>query len=165
MIIFRAVAYYIMTVSHLGTGLLNHRVKKWNMTVVMTDLDRTYSPQQQALMLLSVSISNITSFNIAVCVMINDYHHLKGGGSGAFIKVLHDSHVGHACNDCNGSTICIYSWTENFSLTVMLRGLMFMKMKPHLHNGTVMVDMDKNRLIEIPPNGGEPPDIGLTRTW
>ena len=33
------------------------------------------------------------------------------------------------------------------------------------YNGTVMVDMDKNRLIEIPPNGGEPPDIGLTRTW
>jgi len=28
-----------------------------------------------------------------------------------------------------------------------------------------MVDMDKNRLIEIPPNGGEPPDIRLTRIW
>ena len=21
---------------------------------------------------------------------------------------IHDSHVGRACNDCNGSTICIY---------------------------------------------------------
>jgi len=28
--------------------------------------------------------------------------------SRVFIKELHDSHVGHACNDCNGSTICIY---------------------------------------------------------
>ena len=40
--------------------------------------------------------------------MINDYHHhLRGEGGRVFIKELHDSHVGHACNDCNGSTICI----------------------------------------------------------
>ena len=37
-------------------------------------------------------------------VVINDYHHLRGEGGGVFIKELHDS---HACNDCNGSTICI----------------------------------------------------------
>ena len=59
-------------------------------------------------MLLSVSIDNNMSFNIDVCVMtrvykllvvINDYrHHLRGEGSGVFIKELHDSHVGRACN-------------------------------------------------------------------
>ena len=42
-------------------------------------------------------------------VVINDYHHhLRGEVGGVFIKELHDSHVGCACNDCNGSTICIY---------------------------------------------------------
>jgi len=47
-------------------------------------------------------------------VMINDYHHhLRGEGGVVFIKELHDS---HACNDYNGSTICII---ENFSLTAM----------------------------------------------
>ena len=50
---------------------------------------------------------------IDVGVMINDYHHhLRGEGGGVFIKELHDSHVGHACNDCNGSKV----YTENFSL-------------------------------------------------
>jgi len=36
------------------------------------------------------------------------YHHVMEEGGGAFLKELHDSHVGRACNDCNGSTICIY---------------------------------------------------------
>jgi len=31
----------------------------------------------------------------------------QGEGGGVFIKELHDSHVGCACNDCNGSTIRI----------------------------------------------------------
>ena len=45
----------------------------------------------------------IMSFNIDVGVMINDYHHhLRGEGGGN-----HDSCVGRACSDCNGSTICI----------------------------------------------------------
>ena len=51
------------------------------------------------------------SFNmyIDVGVMINVYHHhLREEGGGVFVKELHDSHVGRACNDCNGSTICIY---------------------------------------------------------
>ena len=79
--------------------------------MVMMDLTRTYSPQQQALVLLSVSFDNIYYViqYIDVGVVINDYHHhLRGEGGGAFIKELHDSHVGHACNDCNGSSICIY---------------------------------------------------------
>jgi len=41
--------------------------------------------------------------------MINDYHHhLRGERGGVFIKEVHDCHVGRGCNDCNGSTICIY---------------------------------------------------------
>jgi len=52
---------------------------------------------------------NIIIQYIDVGVMINDYHHhLREEGSGVFIKAVHDSHVGRACNGCNGSTICIY---------------------------------------------------------
>jgi len=52
---------------------------------------------------LSVSIDNIMSFNVDIGVVINDYHHyLRREGDGVVIKGLHDSHVGHACNDCNG---------------------------------------------------------------
>ena len=29
--------------------------------------------------------------------------------------------------------------------------------KPYLHDGTVMVDTDKYRLVGIPPSGHEPP--------
>ena len=47
----------------------------------MTDLDRTYSPQQQALALLSVSMDNIMSFNIDIGVMINDL--ITSGEKGA----------------------------------------------------------------------------------
>jgi len=50
---------------------------------------------------------NIMLFNIDVSVVINDCHPLREGGDGAFIKVLHESHVGRACNDCNGYMICI----------------------------------------------------------
>ena len=35
--------------------------------------------------------------------------------------------------------------------------------KPRLHDGTVTEDMDKYRLVKIPPSGREPPDVGLTR--
>jgi len=37
------------------------------------------------------------------------------------------------------------------------------KKKPRLHNGTVMEDMDKYRVVRIPPSGHEPPDVSLTR--
>ena len=37
------------------------------------------------------------------------------------------------------------------------------KKKPRLHNGTVVEDTDKYRLVRIPPSGHEPPDVGLTR--
>ena len=35
--------------------------------------------------------------------------------------------------------------------------------KPRLHYGTVTEDMDKYRLVKIPPSGRETPDVGLTR--
>ena len=35
--------------------------------------------------------------------------------------------------------------------------------KSLLHDGAVTVDMDKYRLVGIPPSGREPPDVGLTR--
>ena len=41
--------------------------------------------------------------------------------------------------------------------------LYIMKMKPCLHVGTSTVDMDKNRLVEIPPSGQEMPDVALTK--
>jgi len=43
--------------------------------VVMMDLDKNQFPAT-ALVLLSVSIDNITSINIDVSVVIGDYHHL-----------------------------------------------------------------------------------------
>ena len=50
--------------------------------VVKMDLDQNlYSPQQQALALLSVSMDNIMSFNIDVGVMINDL--ITSGEKGA----------------------------------------------------------------------------------
>ena len=35
-------------------------------------------------------------------------YHLRRKGGGVLIKELQDSHVGRACNDYNGSTMCIY---------------------------------------------------------
>ena len=35
--------------------------------------------------------------------------------------------------------------------------------KPRLHDGTVMEDTDKYRLVRIPPSGREPPVVGLAR--
>ena len=58
--------------------------------VVMMDLDQTYPPQQQALVLLPVSTDNIMSFNVDVVVMTNDYHcHLRGRGQDILAVVSH----------------------------------------------------------------------------
>jgi len=77
--------------------------------MVMMDLDQNLFPSTANFGLLSVFIGNITSSNIHAGVMINDNHcHLRGVGGRVFIKELHNSHVGHACNDCIGSTICRY---------------------------------------------------------
>ena len=37
-----------------------------------------------------------------------------------------------------------------------------MKRKPRPHDGIVTIDLEKNRLVEIPLIGSEPPDDGLT---
>ena len=37
------------------------------------------------------------------------------------------------------------------------------KTKPRPHDGTATIDLDKNRLVEIPLSRSEPPDDGLTR--
>jgi len=93
-----------------GTGLLNHHVKKGNKMVVMIDLDQNLFPSTASFGASFYSIDNNMSFSIDVGVMINDYHHLRGEGGRVFFNELHDSHVGHACNHCNGSTICIYQF-------------------------------------------------------
>ena len=73
--------------------------------VVMMDLDKNLILSTASFGAF-VSIDNI---NIDVGVVINDYHcHLRGEGGRVFIKELHNSHVGRACNDCNGSTIGMY---------------------------------------------------------
>ena len=38
-----------------------------------------------------------------------------------------------------------------------------MKRKPRPIDGTVMIDLDKNRLVESSLSGSDPPDDGLTR--
>ena len=71
----------------------------------------------QVLVLHSVFMNNIKLFSIYVGVFISDYHYLMGGWSKAFIKELHGSHVGCACNDndCNDSIICIYYHEQKIS--------------------------------------------------
>ena len=143
--------------------------KEARSVVVMMDLDQKLfsSPQQQALVLLSVSIYNIYYVNQYRCWCCDQWLSLlsQGEGGRVFIKDLHNSHVGHACNDCNGSTICMYyekktsAWqkcSEDTYSTCHER-------KPRLHDGTVTEDTDKYRLVRIPPSDREPPDVGLTR--
>ena len=63
------------------------------------------------------------SIDVGATVVINDYHNLRGEEGR---EELNDSHVGCACSDCNGSTICIY---QNFSLTAMLDNFVLHIMK------------------------------------
>jgi len=67
------------------------------------------------------------SFNIDVVVMIKDYHHCMGGGGRPFIKELLDSPASCACNDCNGSTICIYTKLQSDSNVLRIHILHVMK--------------------------------------
>jgi len=66
----------------MGTGLLNHHVKKGSMMVVMMDLDQNLFPSTVSYGASFCSINIIMSFNMDVVVMVNDYHHLLGGGTG-----------------------------------------------------------------------------------
>jgi len=91
-----------------GTGLLNHHAKRGNKMVVMMEEPIPLNSKLCCFFLFSLIIYIIMSFNIATCrccVVTNVYHHLRGERGGVFIKKLHNN---HACNDCNGSAICIY---------------------------------------------------------
>ena len=55
------------------------------------------------------------------------------------------------------------SLTDTVSHVLRIPVLNVIKRKPRLHDGTVMVDTYKNRLVEIPPSSGESPNDGLTR--
>ena len=80
--------------------------------------------------MFSIPLVTIMSFNICVGVVINDNHcHLRGEGGGE----LHDSHVGRACNDCNGSSICIYNEQE----LVMFGGYIFLHVMKGSHASTM----------------------------
>ena len=85
----------------VATGF-NH-VKKGSKMVVMMDLDQNLFPSTASFG-ASVSIDSIMSFNVNGIVIIV----ISGEGGGVFIKELHDGYVGHARNDCNGSTVWIY---------------------------------------------------------
>ena len=65
------------------------------MMVKMMNLDHGIDdgPQQQVLVLHSVSINNIMPCIVDIDV-INGYHHLKGGGGGA-ITLLRELNYGH----------------------------------------------------------------------
>jgi len=90
----------------LGIGFLNHHATKGSKMVMMMDLDQNLFPSTVS---SGASFCSIDNINIHVDVVINDCHcHLRGEGGRVFIKELHDSHVGCACNDCNGSTIGMY---------------------------------------------------------
>ena len=83
-----------------------------------------------------------------------------------------DSHVGRACSDCNGSTICIYhdrklqpdsDVLRIHILYVMDTFSIHHEREPRLHDGRVTEDTDKYWLLRIPPSGREPSDVELTR--
>jgi len=100
---------------------------------------------------------------VDVVVIVNDYHYLMGGGGGPFIKELHNSHEGRACNDYNGSTICIYismnrklqpdSNVLRIYILHIMKGSHTSMARSHGRYGQVQVG-------SIPYSVCEPPDVG-----
>jgi len=88
-----------------------------------------------------------------------------------FIRDNDDSNLGHVF--CNGSTFYIYDDQKTpVSLAVPVSNVLrihvphcsyVMKRKPCLHEGTLTIDPNKNRLVEIPPSYGELPDDEMIR--
>jgi len=118
--------------------------------------------------------SNATEIdcNITPCidvgVVISDNHHLRGGDKegvrhSLFIRELGDSHVSHVFAMAPCSAYIMNKNHLTHSSMFCIYTFYVMKRKPHLHDGTVMEDTDKNRLAEISPSGREPPDVILTR--
>ena len=68
------------------------------------------------------------------------------------IRELDGSHVGHvlAMAPSTFKTLASQCW----SLVLVRRSALYvMKTKPRLHDGRVTIDLDKNRLVEIPHSG------------
>jgi len=82
-----------------------------------------------------------------------------------FIREHDNSHVAHA----HGSKVCIYHEQKTSALlTITVSSVVRIhfytsRWKPHPHDGTITTTLDKNRLVEIPPRSGEPPDNELTK--
>ena len=79
-------------------------------------------------------------------------------GHSLFIRELNDNHIGHVR----------YIFTDHeqsisASLSISVRNILGIEKKPHLHDGIVMVDLDKNIFVEIHPCSGKSSDDGLTR--
>jgi len=87
----------------MGMGLL---IKKGNKVVVMMDQDQNLFPSTAS---FGASFHNIMSFSTDVVVVINNYYHLRGRHLSKSSTIeLHNSQVGRAYNECNGSAIRIY---------------------------------------------------------
>ena len=121
--------------------------KEARSVVVMMDLDQNLFPQQQALVLLLISIDNIYYVIQYRCWCRNQW--------------LSSSSQVVLANDCNGSTICIYyilnrklqpdSNVLRITYSTRHERKPRLGMKPRLQDGTVMVDTNKYRLVGIPP--------------
>ena len=140
--------------------------KEARSVVVMMDLDQNLFPLTASFGLLSVSIDNIYYVIQYRCWCRDQWLSLSSQGRRGWI--IHDSHVGCACNDCNGSTICIYP-EQKLQPVLLFWGYIFKK-GSHASEGShastmaqFTEDTDKYMLVRIPPSGREPPDVGLTR--
>jgi len=55
--------------------------------------------------------------------------------------------------------------TSTWYVNVLRIHILHIMKGSHTSTMAVMVDTDKYRLVGIPPNSREPPDIGLTKIW
>jgi len=59
-------------------------------------------------------------------------------------------------------TSALQLWSLRNVGRIQCHVLYVVKRKPYLHDGRVMIDLNKNRLVEIPPSSVKQPDDGLT---
>ena len=109
------------------------------------DVDLTLGTEQ-ALMLHFVYISYFVVMKICLVLSLRGGH---GGGAHPSSDQRARWQSRRSCA-CNGS-----KYVQNSSLAVLVRrsALYVMKKKPCLHDGRVTIDLDKNRLVEIPHSG------------
>ena len=140
--------------------------------VVRMDLDQNLFPSTASLALLSVSMDNIMSFNIDVCVTIND---LITSGENRVENSPKSSTVVMQVVLVMTATAPQFAYIMNRKLQpdsdvlrihipyVMDTFSTCHERKPRLHDGTVTEDKDKYRLVRIPPSCRKPPIVGMTR--